>query len=316
MRDSASPGRHVRALAKRQKELIEKKEETQPTLNPVELGRRSRQAIEDAWANVTRISTPRASFALDDDLGAGLASDLESPEAQFTRVLVVGGTGRVGRIVVRKLLLRGYNVRVMCRDLQDDATSLLPSSVEILRGDVGDLDACQRAVNGMDKVIYCATSTVQLTGDIDKVDNVGVSHISRSWIHAKHASAGKAKTETKAVKRMIANFSKEKAQDEWDLTHVGPLVKEIGYGGQDFANALIAEDQSRLCFQGSIYSRSGICEWGGPSGDLSDCESLIARILSDGKPYLCILQDSEGHSYQQRFSTRLGFITALLPFNR
>lgn len=288
MRDSASPGRHVRALAKRQKELIEKKEETQPTLNPVELGRRSRQAIEDAWANVTRISTPRASFALDDDLGAGLASDLESPEAQFTRVLVVGGTGRVGRIVVRKLLLRGYNVRVMCRDLQDEAASLLPSSVEILRGDVGDLDACQRAVNGMDKVcptftvshsngdpgggaltsgflhawslpstlqclqvIYCATSTVQLTGDIDKVDNVGVSHISRSWIHAKHASAGKAKTETKAVKRMIANFSKEKAQDEWDLMHVGPLVKEIGYGGQDFANALIAEDQNRLCFQGT-----------------------------------------------------------------
>lgn len=84
------------------------------------------------------------------------------------------------------------------------------------------------------------------------MDNVGVTHISRSWIHAKHASAGKAKTETKAVKRMVANFSKEKSQDEWDLMQVGPLVKEIGYGGQDFANALIAEDQNRLCFQGAL----------------------------------------------------------------
>lgn len=152
VREGTLSGRHVRALAKRQKELIEKKEETQPTLNPVELGRRSRQAIEDAWANVTRISTPRASFALDDDLGAGLSSDLESPEAQFTRVLVVGGTGRVGRIVVRKLLLRGYNVRVMCRDLNDEAAASMPSSVEIVRGDVGDLSACKRAVRGMDKV--------------------------------------------------------------------------------------------------------------------------------------------------------------------
>lgn len=152
----------MRALAKRQKELIEKNEETQPTLNPVELGRRSRQAIEDAWQNVTRISTPRASFALDDDLGAGLASDLESPEAQFTRVLVVGGTGRVGRIVVRKLLLRGYSVRVMCRDLSDDAASLLPSTVEIVRGDVGDLDACQRAVNGMDKVCLAFQGSIQM----------------------------------------------------------------------------------------------------------------------------------------------------------
>lgn len=152
VREVSSAGRHVRALAKRPKEVVEKKDEQQPTLNPVELGRRSRQAIEDAWANVTRISTPRASFALDDDLGAGLASDLESPEASFTRVLVVGGTGRVGRIVVRKLLLRGYNVRVMCRDLDDQASSLLPSTVEIVRGDVGDLGACQRAVKGMDKV--------------------------------------------------------------------------------------------------------------------------------------------------------------------
>lgn len=100
-------------------------------------------------------------------------------------------------------------------------------------------------------MIYCATSAVQLTGDIDKVDNVGVTHISRCWIDAKHASASKAKTETKAVKRMVANFSKEAAQDEWDLMHVGPLVKEVGYGGQDFANALIAEDQNRLCFQGT-----------------------------------------------------------------
>lgn len=34
------------------------------------------------------------------------------PGAQSTVVLVVGATSRIGRIVVRKLMLRGYSVKV------------------------------------------------------------------------------------------------------------------------------------------------------------------------------------------------------------
>jgi GDP-D-mannose dehydratase len=34
------------------------------------------------------------------------------PDAAFTTVLVAGATGKVGRILVRKLLLRGYTVKV------------------------------------------------------------------------------------------------------------------------------------------------------------------------------------------------------------
>lgn len=36
------------------------------------------------------------------------AEEFTSPTAQDTTVLVAGATGRVGRILVRKLLLRGY----------------------------------------------------------------------------------------------------------------------------------------------------------------------------------------------------------------
>lgn len=270
--------RHVLVCAKRVSEAEEK--EAVPTLNPVELGRRSRQAIEDAWYQVTRLSTPRASFTIDDDLGAGIAGDdLQPPQAPFTRVLVVGGTGRVGRIVVRKLLLRGYPVRVMCRDFADDAAQNLPASTELVKGDVGNIEDCIKAAKGVDKVrfaclkrsssacsvcgqkclssdygvqiIYCATSKLQMTGDINKVDHVGVSHIARAWVDTKFASASKAKTETKATKRKIADFKKEVHQESWDLLHVGPLDREVGYHGQDIANALITEDNQRLCFTGT-----------------------------------------------------------------
>lgn len=36
--------------------------------------------------------------------------EYESPDAPSTTVLVTGATGRVGRVLVRKLLLRGYKV--------------------------------------------------------------------------------------------------------------------------------------------------------------------------------------------------------------
>ena len=153
--------RQVFVQAKKVSEAEEK--EADLTLNPVELGRRSRQAIEDAWYQVTRLSTPRASFTIDDDLGAGIAGDdLQPPQAPFTRVLVVGGTGRVGRIVVRKLLLRGYPVRVMCRDLTEDAAQNLPSSAEIVKGDVGNLADCIKAAKGVDKVRFACLSRYSL----------------------------------------------------------------------------------------------------------------------------------------------------------
>lgn len=151
------PVRQVLVAAKKVSEAssAEEKKSDDLTLNPVELGRRSRAAIEDAWFQVTRLSTPRASFTIDDDLGAGIAGDdLQPPQAPFTRVLVVGGTGRVGRIVVRKLLLRGYPVRVMCRDLTEDAAHNLPSSAEIVKGDVGNIEDCIRAAKGVDKVRF------------------------------------------------------------------------------------------------------------------------------------------------------------------
>lgn len=38
-------------------------------------------------------------------------SEFSSPQAAYTTVLVAGATGRVGRVLVRKLLLRGYKAR-------------------------------------------------------------------------------------------------------------------------------------------------------------------------------------------------------------
>lgn len=59
--------------------------------------------------------------------------------------------GFEGRIVLRKLLLRGYRVRAFVRD-EKMAQEVIPSSVEVVIGDITDRSACSQAMIGIDKV--------------------------------------------------------------------------------------------------------------------------------------------------------------------
>jgi uncharacterized protein YbjT (DUF2867 family) len=61
-------------------------------------------------------------------------------------ILVTGATGRVGRQVVQQLVKRGANVRVLTRD---PSKAAFPSSVEIAKGDLLDIDALRSAFKGV-----------------------------------------------------------------------------------------------------------------------------------------------------------------------
>jgi nucleoside-diphosphate-sugar epimerase len=77
----------------------------------------------------------------------------------ITRILVIGGAGYVGAVLVPKLLRQGYHVRVLdlflfgeqvfdaIRDHQE---------LEVVRGDVRDLDAIRRSLAGCDAAIHLA----------------------------------------------------------------------------------------------------------------------------------------------------------------
>jgi hypothetical protein len=123
------------------------------SVNPYQLGRQARQAVNQLWGQLSAVTAPTKSFAFDDVLDMGLDADAPS-SAGRTRVLVVGATGRVGRILSRKLLLRGYKVRALVRrreGMRSEAEGV-PDAVEVIAGDVGEMRDCQRAVRGVDKV--------------------------------------------------------------------------------------------------------------------------------------------------------------------
>ncbi|HBX24447.1 MAG TPA: complex I NDUFA9 subunit family protein [Desulfotomaculum sp.] len=68
-------------------------------------------------------------------------------------ILVTGGTGLVGRHLVRALLAKGHDVRCLVRST-DKAGQVLPPEVELVRGDINDRTAVDKACRGIDKVFH------------------------------------------------------------------------------------------------------------------------------------------------------------------
>lgn len=71
------------------------------------------------------------------------------------RVLVTGGTGFVGGAIVRELLRRHYQVRVLARPTSK-VSHLEASGVEIARGDILDPASLQAALAGCDILFHAA----------------------------------------------------------------------------------------------------------------------------------------------------------------
>jgi nucleoside-diphosphate-sugar epimerase/predicted dehydrogenase len=76
------------------------------------------------------------------------------PSAQVKpTVLVVGGTGFIGRRMVRSLVNRGHGVRLLTRNMRAAAIEFADLPIELFAGSHGDPECVQRALNGI-KIVY------------------------------------------------------------------------------------------------------------------------------------------------------------------
>jgi uncharacterized protein YbjT (DUF2867 family) len=95
-------------------------------------------------------------------------------------ILLTGATGTSGRPIVDALLARAERVRVLARDPEKAAT-LLPDEVEIVRGDLGDPQSLEAAMEGVDRALLLVASVENLpeldAKFIDAADRVGVPHV-------------------------------------------------------------------------------------------------------------------------------------------
>jgi uncharacterized protein YbjT (DUF2867 family) len=79
-------------------------------------------------------------------------------------ILVTGGTGTLGRLVVRRLRDAGCNVRVLSRRSHKSA-----DGIEFMTGDLATGKGIEAAVDGVETIVHCAGST---KGDENKARNL------------------------------------------------------------------------------------------------------------------------------------------------
>jgi uncharacterized protein YbjT (DUF2867 family) len=72
--------------------------------------------------------------------------------ATHRKILVVGATGSIGRLVVEEALRQGHSVRALVRNIE--RARRLPAKTEIVLGDLTRPDTLTAAVDGVDSIVF------------------------------------------------------------------------------------------------------------------------------------------------------------------
>lgn len=300
-------------------------------VNPVGLGRKSRQIFDEVWRKFSELGQiSRTNRTTDESLlirEGGPMCEFAVPGAQNTTVLVVGATSRIGRIVVRKLMLRGYSVKALVRKADQEVIDMLPRSVDIVIGDVGDPATLKAAVEGCNKIIYAATARSAITGDLIRVDHQGVYNICKAFQDYNNKLAQLRAGKSSKSKLLLAKFKSADSLKGWEVrqgTYFQDVVAAKYDGGMD---AKFEFTETRNCvFSGYVFARGGYVELSKklslPLGcTLDRYEGLVLSVGGNGRSYVLILEagpsadTTQSKLYFARISTKVGFCRVRVPFS-
>src|SRR5258706_14047804 len=76
-------------------------------------------------------------------------------------LLITGSTGNVGSEVVQQLAKAGHKVRALVRDAKE-ASGLFPTTVDIVVGDLDNIDSLVNAMKGVETIYLLAPLTPPL----------------------------------------------------------------------------------------------------------------------------------------------------------
>ncbi|KAK9757053.1 hypothetical protein RND81_01G137100 [Saponaria officinalis] len=303
-------------------------------VNPVGLGRKSRQIFDEVWKKFSGLGqisrTEYDSGISTNNLVYGDGAPLcefTVPGAQNTTVLVVGATSRIGRLVVRKLMLRGYTVKGFVRRIDEGVMDMLPRSVELVVGDVGDPTSIMTAVEGCSKIIYCATARSAITGDLNRVDNRGVYNVAKAFQDYNNKLAQIRAGKSSKSKLLIAKFKSEDSLNGWEVrqgTYFQDVVASKYDGGMDAK--FVFNENGLAIFSGYVFTRGGYVDLSRkislPLGfTLDRYEGLVLSVGGNGRSYVVILEagpladPSQSKMYFSRINTKAGFCRVRVPFS-
>jgi len=92
-------------------------------------------------------------------------------------ILVIGGTGMLGKPVAQQLKADGFNVRLLARN-PDKAQKLLGAGYEIVKGDVDNAAALKETMTGADGV-HVSLRGGPTEADFERMDHIAVRDIAQ-----------------------------------------------------------------------------------------------------------------------------------------
>lgn len=102
------------------------------------------------------------------------------PPTKKPTILVIGGTGFIGKYLVRKLTEQGHGVRVVTRGMSAGNIGLAGLPVELIQGDIADATFMDKALSGIEVVYDLAKATGSKWDDYYKNDVLVTKNIAES----------------------------------------------------------------------------------------------------------------------------------------
>ena len=339
----------VSETVRRRREAAKQGKDNSPMLNPLDLGRRARQLTDGFFKGITGLTQLARSPSIDeakydavysaDLLSGDDLTEYETPNARFTTVLVVGAAGRVGRVLVRKLLLRGYTVKALVRKESD--RELLPDKVQAYVGDVSDAKTLELAISGVNKVVYCARAKTFMSSELANVDAEGVRIAAKALQDYNNSLASRRAGRSQKSKQMLYSFAKFRdVFDDWTVDETRLVNPEDGrwQAAAEVAQRIFFDKESDESdsnsssyptFSGYVFAKTGVaqiscaCDALG-SGDaagtvvLRDHEGVLLRLRGDGKRYSVVLSEGgvEGRTFIAPFATTGKWQIVRIPFSQ
>ena len=94
-------------------------------------------------------------------------------------ILIIGATGYVAGRLIPLLLTSGYKLRAMGRSIEKmaDRPWGQDPSIELVKGDILDIDSLRNAVNGCGTIYYLAHSMISQKGNYRDADRIGAENM-------------------------------------------------------------------------------------------------------------------------------------------
>lgn len=214
-------------------------------------------------------------------------------------VLVLGGTGFIGRALVKRLLQDGIKLRALVRDASGPAQLLARHGVELVQGDITDTASLEAALDGIQHVYHLARATGPAWGDYLRLDieptrrlaelccvrGIGLYYTSSIAIYdGGHANEVITETTPPSRASMRLNvYARAKVANEKLLTD---MHRERGLKVVVFRPGIVIGSGGNPCHPGvGAWPGPDTCHpWGGgrhplPIVLVDDCADAMARAL-------------------------------------